>query len=204
MTPEPTPEVTPEPTPEVTPEPTPEVTPEPTPEVTPEPTPEVTPEPTPEVTPEPSTEPTPAELSDEETAIAVTLNLTNVTSQGSTTLWPGNAYSLAFAPAEGCKLPEVLTVVINDVIYPVYTDGQEHRIQTEGVPLPPAPGFNPETNTLTIPAELLMGEIESVAITVIAAQPSNTDGTAVSTGDAVLPPKEEDAADEGTDEEVDG
>ncbi|MBQ2960415.1 MAG: InlB B-repeat-containing protein [Oscillospiraceae bacterium] len=78
----------------------------------------------------------------------------------------GDSYELAFEPAENCSMCEVIVVKIDDVSYDVYTDGLEHRSLAEGeTELPPAPSYDPETNILTIPAELLTEETKTVEIT---------------------------------------
>lgn len=70
----------------------------------------------------------------------------------------GDSYELAFEPLEGYTMAEIITVAIDDVTYEVSTNGQAE----EGII---APVYNPESNVLTIPAELLTAETSMVAIT---------------------------------------
>ena len=53
---------------------------------------------------------------------------------------------LALAPAEGCVLPAELHLVINDILYTVYTDG---TVYNDGV------AFDPERGVLTVDASYL-------------------------------------------------
>ena len=69
----------------------------------------------------------------------------------------GDSYELAFEPAEGYTMAEIITVVIDDVAYEVYTNGQTE----EGLL---APIYDPASNILTIPAELLTSETTMVAV----------------------------------------
>ncbi len=80
-------------------------------------------------------------------------------------------YRLVLTPDAGYKLPEIVTVEIDDVVYEVYTDGLEHReipLDENDEPditlLPPMPTFAPATNTLTIPAVLLTENVHTVTI----------------------------------------
>lgn len=69
----------------------------------------------------------------------------------------GDSYELAFEPAEGYAMAEIITVVIDDAIYDVRTDVQI----VEGTI---APAYEPESNVLTIPAELLTADTTMVAV----------------------------------------
>ena len=69
----------------------------------------------------------------------------------------GDSYELAFEPMEGYTMAEVITVTIDDVTYEVYTDGRTAEGKV-------APFYDPESNILTIPRELLPHETKTVAI----------------------------------------
>lgn len=73
----------------------------------------------------------------------------------------GDSYELAFEPLEGYTMAEIITVVIDDVTYEVYTNGQH---EDDAI----APVYDPETNVLRIPAELLTTETTYVSVTVAA------------------------------------
>lgn len=158
--------------------------------------------------------------------VEVTMNLTNMTAQGSTASQTGTDYTLVLTPDEGYEFPEILQVEVEGVLYEVYTDGLEHRVLAEGeTELLPMPAFDPTTDTLTIPASLLDNATESVTITSVAVEiavvPTETDSSgedtqetsedsdkgaelaAESSGDATaLPPedKEEEVGDDNTDD----
>lgn len=129
----------------------------------------ITTEPEPESETEPET--TEEAAASEPSPVEVTLNLTNMTAQGSTTLMAGADYTLVLTPDEGYELPEILRVEIDGILYEVYTDGLEHRVLAEGeTELPPMPTFDPATGTLTIPASLLGDATENVTITISAVE----------------------------------
>lgn len=70
----------------------------------------------------------------------------------------GDSYELAFEPAEGYTMAPIITVVIDDVTYDVCTNGQS----ADGTVVPV---YDPESNILTIPAELLTTETTCVSVT---------------------------------------
>ena len=70
----------------------------------------------------------------------------------------GDSYELAFEPAEGYTMASIITVMIDDVTYEVYANGQI----ADGMI---APVYDPESNILSIPAELLTGETHTVTVT---------------------------------------
>lgn len=67
----------------------------------------------------------------------------------------GDSYEMAFEPAEGCTMAETITVSIDGTTYAVRTDGQAK----EGAPV-----YDPQQNILTIPAQLLTNQTQTVAI----------------------------------------
>ena len=69
----------------------------------------------------------------------------------------GDSYELVFEPLEGCTMAEVITVVIDGTAYEIYTNGQT----VEGTA---APIYDSESNILTIPAELLTTDTNTVSI----------------------------------------
>lgn len=75
----------------------------------------------------------------------------------------GDSYELAFEPLEGYAMSETITVAIDGVTYEVYTDGR--ATGEDGMP-----AYDPETNVLTIPGELLTETTETVSITASAVQ----------------------------------
>ena len=86
---------------------------------------------------------------------------------------PGDSYEIAFEPAQGYVMAEIISVIIDDTEYVVYTNGY---VPAGEVVLT----YDPNRNILTIPAELLTDETKVVAIAA-SAVPREPDSTEEST-----------------------
>jgi len=78
----------------------------------------------------------------------------------------GDDYEMAFEPSEGYVMSETITVMIDGVEYIVYTDGSGYEDEI-------APNYDPESNILKIPGELLTEETQTVAIVASAVEVVN-------------------------------
>lgn len=123
----------------------------------------------------------------EATGFILTKNLPNVTIQPVADFVSGSNYSLVLTPDEGYALPATLKLDICGGVYEVSTTGANAAYS------PIWPSFDPDTNTLTIPAVLLCETEQGVTVTIsgetIALLPEEE-----GTGDGVVE----------SDEEVDG
>ncbi|MBQ2926580.1 MAG: hypothetical protein IJE03_07100, partial [Ruminiclostridium sp.] len=112
-------------------------------------------------------DPAEGETPEPEQTITLEQKFTQITGEEEKAIALGEDYILVLTPAEGYVLPEIIKVTIGDTTYEVYTDGQEHREIPEGQTaedLPLMPAFDPETNTLTIPKDLLVSLDQAVTI----------------------------------------
>lgn len=68
---------------------------------------------------------------------------------------PGEDYELIFEPFDGYTMADVITVVIDNVFYDVYTS-EEAAAGTENLYFGDVPAYDPETGILTIPGSLIL------------------------------------------------